>query len=60
MTHPSVPAGTPMKVFQTQRYDGGGTPMQWDFPVTPGNVIVNLYFAEVGPTSRRSAPASST
>jgi N-acetylneuraminic acid mutarotase len=48
MTDPSVPAGTPMDVFQTERWDeGGGEEMAWDFPVTSGNYEVRLYFAEI-------------
>jgi hypothetical protein len=47
MTHPSVPAGTPGQLFQTERWDGAGSPeMQWNFPVTPGALEVRLYFAE--------------
>ncbi len=45
-SHPSVPAGTPASVFQTERFDGGGTPMQWDFPVAAGKYDVRLYLAE--------------
>ena len=37
MTDPSVPAGTPMAVFQSERYDaGGGADMVWNFPVNAG------------------------
>jgi glucose/arabinose dehydrogenase len=47
MTDASIPAGTPMAVFQTNRADpGGGTELYWDFPVTPGEYVVRLYFAE--------------
>ncbi|WP_442485363.1 malectin domain-containing carbohydrate-binding protein [Aeoliella sp. SH292] len=47
LSHPSVPAGTPMSIFQTERFDqSGGTNMQWDFPVDPGNYQVRLYFSE--------------
>jgi hypothetical protein len=47
MTHASVPAGTPMSIFQTERYDKGGPPnLLWDFPVTAGQYQVRLYFAE--------------
>jgi hypothetical protein len=47
LTHPSVPAGTPMALFQSQRFDKpAGANMLWDFPVTPGQYEVRLYFAE--------------
>ena len=36
-----------MAVFQAERFDpGGGGEMLWDFPVTPGEYEVRLYFAE--------------
>jgi hypothetical protein len=48
LTHPSVPAGTPMALFQTERWDpASGAEMQWDFPVTPGTYQVRLFFAEI-------------
>ncbi len=48
LTHPSVPAGTPQALFQTERWDPPTAPeMQWDFPVTPGTYQVRLYFAEI-------------
>ncbi|MCO6047518.1 malectin domain-containing carbohydrate-binding protein [Aeoliella sp. ICT_H6.2] len=44
---PSIPAGTPMELFQTERFDKAGPGnMEWDFPVTPGDYEVRLYFAE--------------
>ncbi len=47
MTHPSLPAGLPSSIFQTERWDlAGGAEMQWDFAVTAGNYEVRLYFAE--------------
>lgn len=47
LTDPSIPAGTPMSLFQTERFDQpGGANMQWDFPVAPGNYQVRLYFSE--------------
>lgn len=47
LSHPSVPAGTPAALFQTERWDQtSGSEMQWDFPVTPGTYEVRLYFAE--------------
>lgn len=48
LSHPSIPAGTPAAIFQTERWDSNsGAEMQWDFPVTPGNYEVRLYFAEI-------------
>ena len=47
MSDPSIPAGTPMAVFQSERFDKpAGTNLLWDFPVTPGQYLVRLYFAE--------------
>lgn len=43
----SIAPEIPTSIFNTERYDGGGVPMQWDFPVTPGNYEVRLYFAEI-------------
>jgi len=44
----SIPAGTPMELFQTERSDKPGQPnLEWDFPVTPGNYEVRLYFSEI-------------
>src|SRR5687767_3518251 len=48
LSHPSVPAGTPAALFQTERYDGAAAPeLQWDFPVSPGSYEVRLYLAEI-------------
>src|SRR5204862_361603 len=45
---PSVPAGTPMALLQSQRWDPGGAPeMQWAFPEGNGDYEVRLYFAEI-------------
>jgi hypothetical protein len=50
VNHPSLPAGTPSALFQTERPDGaGGEEMQWEFPVDPGQYEVRLYFAEIYP-----------
>jgi hypothetical protein len=48
LTHSSVPAGTPMALFQTERYDvSKGAAMNWTFPVAKtGTYAVRLYFAE--------------
>jgi large repetitive protein len=48
ITHSSIPAGTPMALFQTERWDlPTPAPMIWSFPVTSsGNYQVRLYFAE--------------
>ncbi len=44
---PSLPDGTPMELFQSERWDWTSSPeMRWDFPVTDGDYIVRLYFAE--------------
>ena len=49
MSHPSIPAGTPASIFQTERWDRpSGAEMQWDFAVPAGEVYeVRLYFAEI-------------
>jgi N-acetylneuraminic acid mutarotase len=49
VSHPSIPAGTPAQVFQTERWDGGSAPeMEWNFPVTTGKRYeIRLYFAEI-------------
>src|SRR6476620_6541408 len=47
MSDASIPAGTPMALFQTERFDKpAGTNLIWDFPVTPGQYLVRLYFSE--------------
>jgi PKD repeat protein len=48
MTNPSVPAGTPVALFGSDRYDANsGATMQWNFPVpSSGTYTVRLYFAE--------------
>ena len=47
--NPSVPAGTPAQLFQTERWDAPEAPeMQWDFPIPAGTEIeLRLYFAEI-------------
>jgi hypothetical protein len=48
VSHPSVPTGTPMELFQTERYPSlSSNIMQWDFPVQPGSYEVRLHFAEI-------------
>ena len=48
LSHPSVGNAAPLALFQTERWDKNtGQEMQWDFPVTPGQYQVNLYFAEI-------------
>ncbi|MEL7432373.1 MAG: malectin domain-containing carbohydrate-binding protein [Chloroflexota bacterium] len=46
---PSVPAGTPVELFSTERYDAATDPeMLWQFPVPAGtDVEIRLYFAEL-------------
>ena len=47
-SHSSIPAGTPAAIFQTYRADAaGGTELEWNFPVAPGDYVVRLYFAEI-------------
>ncbi len=47
LSHPSIPAGTPQSIFQSERWDNtGGPELQWAFPVTAGQYQVRLYFAE--------------
>jgi len=47
LSHPSIPAGTPQAIFQSDRWDAtGGPELQWAFPVTAGQYQVRLYFAE--------------
>lgn len=48
VSDPSIPAGTPSAVFQTERWDSSAlSEMQWSFPVAPGTYDVRLYFAEI-------------
>ena len=43
-----VDNSVPLAVFQTERWhDNSAQPFIWQFPVTPGNYQVNLYFAEI-------------
>lgn len=47
MGNSSVPPGTPMALFQDERWDpDGGSDMTWSFPVVPGRHRLRLYFAE--------------
>lgn len=47
MSHPSLPAGTPMTIFQSERFDKpAAANLLWDFPVQAGQYEVRLYFAE--------------
>lgn len=50
MTDPSLPAGTPSSIFQTERYDNADVAPQmlWQFPIPIGTQVeVRLYFAEI-------------
>ena len=49
MSHPSLPAGTPSSLFDTERFDPAGDPeMTWAFPIASGTEVeVRLYFAEL-------------
>lgn|GEM_PF-1089102 len=48
-TDPSIPAGTPDAMFNTERWDPASDPeMLWQFPVAAGTEVeVRLYFAEL-------------
>lgn len=53
MSHPSVPAGTPVELFQSERWDWSASPeMLWDFPVSDGDYVVRLYFSENYPPNQ--------
>ncbi|MEM8486623.1 MAG: FG-GAP-like repeat-containing protein [Bacteroidota bacterium] len=46
----TVPAGTPMELFQSSRTDAAKAApnMEWDFPVTSGDELtIRLFFAEI-------------
>jgi PA14 domain/Bacterial Ig-like domain/Malectin domain/Abnormal spindle-like microcephaly-assoc'd, ASPM-SPD-2-Hydin/Glucose / Sorbosone dehydrogenase len=48
LSHPSIPAGTPAALFQTERWDAAAAPeLEWNFPVTAGSYLVRLYLAEI-------------
>jgi|GEM_PF-7128611 len=53
LTHASVPGGTPQDIFQIERWaeapvpPATEAPLQWAFPVHPGDYLVRLYFAEI-------------
>jgi hypothetical protein len=50
LSDPSIPAGTPAALFQTERWDPAADPrMRWRLPVEPGTYEVRLYFAETSP-----------
>lgn len=50
MTDASLPADTPAALFQDERWDPSAAPeLQWNFPVSPGDYEVRLYFAEIWP-----------
>ena len=50
VSHPSIPAGTPPEMFQTERWDPDEDPrMRWRLPLEPGTYEVRLYFAETSP-----------
>lgn len=43
-----IGTGVPSALFNTERYDkSGGPELEWKLPVTPGEYIVRLYFAEI-------------
>lgn len=45
LTDPSVPAGTPQTVMQSERYTAGPT-LGYTIPVAAGQSIIHLYFSE--------------
>jgi len=49
VTDPSVPAGTPAALFQSERFSTApGNPISYEFPVGSGqDYTVDLYFAEI-------------
>ena len=49
LTHPSVPAGTPIELFQTERWDmAAGPNLAYAFPVPSGVAVeVRVYLAEM-------------
>jgi GH35 family endo-1,4-beta-xylanase len=50
MSDASLPAGTPAALFQDERWDPTTAPeLEWNFPVSPGDYEVRLYFAEIWP-----------
>lgn len=50
VSHPSIPAGTPMSIFQSERWHfNDEPPLRWEFPVAAGDYTVRLYFAEIYP-----------
>ncbi len=53
LTDPSVPAGTPEALFQTEHWDpAAGAEMVYEFPVGSGQAYqVDLYFAEIFATA---------
>ena len=47
VSDPSIPANTPAELFQSERWDWSSDPeMRWDFPVTDGEYVVRLFFAD--------------
>jgi hypothetical protein len=54
MTHRSVPAGTPTKIFKTARIDPKHAPiMRWAIPVADGDYRVRTYYAETNATVKK-------
>src|SRR5690606_11679522 len=50
ITDPSIPANTPMSIFQTERWDandGAANELTYQFPVTNGTYEVRVYVAEL-------------
>ncbi len=48
MSSPTLPADTPVALFQTERWDAnGGDPLSYEFPVINGTYEVHIYVAEI-------------
>ena len=48
MSSPTLPADTPVALFQTERWDAnGGDPLSYEFPVINGIYEVHIYVAEI-------------
>lgn len=47
LTDPSIAPTTPASIFDIERYTQSTGQLVWNFPVTPGNYEVRLFFAEI-------------
>ena len=61
VSDPSVPAGTPASIFQSERWaPDEATRMRWKLPVDPGTYEVRLYFAETDPDAQAAGARTFT